>query len=99
MTQPGHNAAHTPPHAKTMNDIDKLATFIRARVEHLRYSAEVNSDEERSHQALLDIVMVAQGAAQAEVMRGDNPAMPFFYLSIAARQWRDHPEFLPEWTG
>jgi hypothetical protein len=99
MPQPDRDAARTPRPAKTMDDIDQIATFIRARVEPLRYSAEVNSDEERAHQALLDIALVAQGVAQADVVRGDTPTMPFFYLLMAARQWRDHPEFLPEWTS
>lgn len=91
--------AYTPPPAKTMDDIDKVVAFIKARVEPLRSSAPHNSDEERAHQALLDMTTVMTGAARAEIAHGDDPSMPHFYLTTAARQWRDHPDFLPEWRS
>jgi hypothetical protein len=91
--------AYTPPPAKTMDDIDKVADFIKARVEPLHSGVPYNSDEGRAYQALLDMVTVTQGAAQAEIKRGDDPRMPYFYLTVAARQWRKHPNFLPEWRS
>jgi hypothetical protein len=90
---------YTPPPDKTMNDIDKVISFIKARVTPLRDSAPHSSDEERSYQALLDLTAVLKGAAQSEIARGDDPSMPHFYLTIAARQWSDHPDFLPEWKN
>jgi hypothetical protein len=89
--------AYTPPPAKTMDDIDKVLDFIQARVTPLRDAIPYGSTEERPHQALLDMATVIKGAAQAEIARGDNPSMPHFYLTMAARQWSDHPDFLPEW--
>jgi hypothetical protein len=91
--------AYTPPPAKTMDDIDKVIAFIKARVTPLRDSAPYTSDEERAHQALLDLTAVLKGAAKSEIARGDDPSMPHFYLTIAARQWDDHPDFLPEWRS
>lgn len=86
------------PPAKTRDDITKVIDFITARVKPLRDSASYNSDEGRAYQALLDMAAVLEGAAQSEIERGDNPAMPHFYLAIAARQWSNHPDFLPEWN-
>lgn len=91
--------AYTPPPAKTMDDIDKVRDFINARVKLLRAKAEPGSDEERAYQAFLDMTTVIKGAAQAEIRNGDDPSMPHFYLCIAAQQWRDHPDFLPEWKN
>ena len=92
---------YTPPPAKTMDDIDKVGDFIKARVTPLRDAERglPRSDEERAYQALLDIVTVTKGSAEAEIARGDDPSMPYFYLTIAARQWSDHPDFLPEWKS
>lgn len=88
--------SYTPPLAKTMDDIDKVRDFINARVTPLRDNAEPGSDEERAYQALLDMATVIKGAAQAAIERGANPSMPHFDLCIAAKQWHDHPDFLPE---
>jgi hypothetical protein len=90
--------AYIPPPAKTMDDIDKVIAFIKARVTPLR-CAPYPSDAERAYQALLDLTAVLKGAAQSEITRGDDPSMPHFYLTIAARQWSDHPDFLPEWRS
>lgn len=90
---------YTPPPAKTMDDIDKVHDFIHARVTPLRDKAQPGSDEERAYQALLDMATVIKGAAQFAVARGDNPSMSHFDLCIAARQWQDHPDFLPEWKN
>ncbi|KPI31363.1 hypothetical protein OV320_2579 [Actinobacteria bacterium OV320] len=87
------------PPAKTMDDINKVADFIKARVEPLRASAKYDSDQRRAHQALLDMVSVAQGSAWAETARGDDPRMEYFFLATAAREWRGHPDFLPEWKN
>jgi hypothetical protein len=89
--------AYIPPPAKTMDDIDKVIDFIKARVTPLRDSARGDSDDERAHQALLDLTTVLRASAQAQIDRSDNPAMLHFYLTIAARQWDDHPDYLPEW--
>ncbi|GAX57354.1 hypothetical protein [Streptomyces olivochromogenes] len=91
--------AYTPPLAKTMDDIDKVIDFINARVKPLRDAIPYSSTEDRPHQALLDMTTVIKGAAQAEIARGDNPSTLHFFLTIAARQWRDHPDFLPEWKN
>lgn len=90
---------YTPPPAKTMDDIDKVIAFIKARVTPLLNKAEFGSDEGRAYQALLDLTAVTRGAAQAEIKHGDDPSMPHFYLTVAARQWHDHPDFLPEWRS
>lgn len=91
--------AYTPPPAKTMDDINKVADFIKARVWPLPNTVPPNSDQERAFQALLDLLAVLKGSAQSEVARGDDPSMEHFYLTIAARQWNDHPDFLPEWRS
>ena len=93
MTEP-----YTLPPAKTMDDIEKVISFIEARVKPLRDKAPYNSDTERSHQALLDMVTVTRGVAQSEISHGADPVMPYFHLTIAARQWRHHPDFLPQWA-
>lgn len=90
---------YTPPPTKTMDDIDKVRDFIKARVTPLRNKAEPGSDEERAYQALLDMATVIGGVAQSEITHGDDPSMPHFYLSIAAQQWRTHPDFLPAWKN
>lgn len=89
--------AYTLPPTKTMDDIDKVIAFIKARVVPLRAKAEAGSDEERAYQALLDMTTVIKGAARQEIEHGSDPSMPHFYLCIAAQQWRTHPDFLPEW--
>lgn len=96
MTMTQADAYTFPPH-KTMDDIDKVIDFIRARVKPLRDGIPYGSTEQRAHQALLDMVTVIKGVAQAQIRNGDDPDMPHFYLKIAARQWSDHPDFLPEW--
>lgn len=88
---------YTLPPAKTMDDINKVIAFIKARVTPLRDNAEYGSDEERAYQAMLDMATVISGSAKAEIDHGDDPAMLHFYLTTAARQWRGHPDFLPEW--
>lgn len=90
---------YTPPPTKTMDDIDKVRDFINARVKPLRDKAEPGSDEERAYQALLDVATVIKGAARSEIENSDDPSMPHFYLCIAAQQWRNHPDFLPEWRS
>ncbi|MCL8016956.1 hypothetical protein [Streptomyces sp. AS02] len=89
--------ACTPPPAKSMDDIDKVVDFIRARVRPLRDSASPNSDQERALQALLDLLIMLRVSAQEGIKRGDDPSMQHFYLVTSARQWRGHPDFLPEW--
>lgn len=94
--------AYTPPPAKTMDDIGKVIAFIKARVTPLLNKAEADcrfdSDEVRAYQALLDMAAVMKGSAKAEIAHGDNPSMPHFYLTVAARQWRNHPDFEPDWA-
>ena len=89
--------AYTPPPAKTMDDIDKVADFIEARVRPLRDTIPFKSDQERSLQALLDLLVVLKASARSDIERGEDPSMQHFQLTIAACQWQDHPDFLPEW--
>ncbi|MFG2970899.1 hypothetical protein ACGFZS_47285 [Streptomyces sp. NPDC048288] len=89
--------AYTPPPAKTMDDIGKVADFIKARVDPLRDTAPFKSDQERSFQALLDLLVMLKASARSDIERGTDPAMQHFQLTIAASQWNDHPDFLPEW--
>ena len=90
---------YIPPPAKTMNDIDKVIDFIKARVKPLRARVPNGSDEERAYQALLDVATVLRGSAQSEITRAEDPSMQYFYLTIAAQQWYDHPDFLPAWRN
>lgn len=91
--------AYEPRPVKTMDDIDPLVDFIRARVKPLRDAAAYESEEKRAHQALLDMVSVMKGSAAAKVKRGGDPEMTHFYLTQAAQEWRDHPDFRATWLG
>ncbi|GAA0500666.1 hypothetical protein [Streptomyces olivaceiscleroticus] len=88
---------YTLPPAKTMDDINKVTAFIRARALPLRNATPYGSDEAPAFQALLDLTAAMEGSAGGLVDRGEDPVMLHFYLVVAARQWREHADFLPEW--
>lgn len=90
--------AYTTPPAKTTEDIERVVSFIRARVTPLRDKFPYDSDEGKAHQALLDMASMIKGSAASEVERGESPEMPHLYLTAAARQWDDHPDFLAKWN-
>jgi hypothetical protein len=89
--------AYTPPPAKTMDDINKVADFIKARVWPLRDTVPFKSDQERAFQALLDLLAMIRGSARSDIEHGEDPSVQHFQLVTAARMWSDHPDFLPEW--
>ncbi|MDX2800189.1 hypothetical protein [Streptomyces scabiei] len=84
-----------PPH--TQEDIDVLVAFVQARVKPLCDAARYDSEEAKALGGLLNLTYFIKGAAQAELERGDDPAMLFHYLALVARQWDDHPDFRPAW--
>ena len=94
MTEPN---TYTP---RTLEEVTALEAFIRARVTPLRDADDrpYNADEQRAVQALLDVCTVMLGGAGHRAKAGQNIDTVHFYLYTAARQWRDHPDFLPEWN-
>ena len=81
-----------------MDDIDKVRDFIKARVTPLR-DASYDAEDRKALQALLDLATVTRGVAESQIRSGEDPVLPYFYLCTAARQWHDHPDFLPEWKN
>ncbi|MBP5918688.1 hypothetical protein F3K34_43680 [Streptomyces sp. LBUM 1486] len=96
MTQ---DDTYTPPPAKTMDDINALVAFIKARVQPLRDAVLSDTEEYKAFQALLDITVYTKGSAESEIEHGDSPSLQFHHLAMTASRWDDHPDFLPAWTG
>jgi hypothetical protein len=92
-----NESTYAPPPPHTQEDIDALVDFIQARVKPLRDAARHDSEEAKALGALLSLTAYIQGVTQAELVRGENPAMPFYYLARVAREWNDHPDFQPAW--
>ncbi|WP_159024379.1 hypothetical protein [Streptomyces scabiei] len=92
-----NESAYAPAEPYTQEDIDALVAFVQARVKPLRDAARYDSEEAKALGALLGLTYYVKGVAQAELERGDDPAMPFHYLALVARQWNDHPDFQPAW--
>ena len=81
-----------------MDDINALKAFIRARVRPLRTKAPSDSDEFRAAEALLSLVSVVSGVADATAKRAEPVDLECFYLATAAQEWQGHPDFQPVWA-
>ena len=89
--------AYTPPPPRTIEDVEDLVSFIQARVTPLRDAARYNSEEFRAFQSLIDVAAFMLGAAQSVSLRGESPAMEYYYLAQIARRWHDHTDFKQSW--
>jgi hypothetical protein len=80
-----------------MDDVNALKAFIRARVRPLRTKVSSDSDEFRAAEALLDLVSVVSGVADATAKGAEPIDTECFYLATAAQAWQGHPDFQPAW--
>lgn len=89
--------AYTPPPPRTIEDVEDLVSFIRARVTPLRDAARYDSEEFRAFQSLIDVAVFMHGAAKSVALRGESLAMEYYYLTQIAAQWRAHADFKQSW--
>lgn len=82
----------------TMADVEALEAFIKDRVTPLHREAAYKSEELRAFQALLDVVTVTMGSAEATMRQGKYLGVQRYALAVIARQWRDHPDFQASWN-
>jgi hypothetical protein len=77
----------------------ELARFLFARTDPLLLSRPVAGDTDRAVQALNDVVRALLGQARAFREWGNEPALAGTWdaLTMIARQWRHHPDFLEIW--
>lgn len=77
----------------------ELAKFLFARIDPLLLSRPVDTETDRAFQALNDVLRALLGQARAYREWDNEPALAGSWdtLTAIARQWNDHPDFLPVW--
>lgn len=88
----------TAPPSPSIEDFDSIISFITARMEPLRRNSH-NSDMEPALVGFGDLVHSIYGAAEAKMRNGQRATFEFHQLHLAARWWRDHPDYPQKWRA
>ncbi|MFD5878464.1 hypothetical protein [Streptomyces yangpuensis] len=98
MHEPDETAA-TPETEYAEEHFAELADFLFARTDPLLLTRPHGAEPDRALQALNDVVRALLGQARAFREWGNEPALAGAWdaLTVIASQWKDHPDFLPDW--
>jgi len=82
----------------TAEDIEAIADFIALRLALITPPMFPRPDDAgRAILALAGAVAGARAAATSLLMAGTTAIAPWTMLLVIAHEWRDHPDYRPEW--